>query len=462
MSPEGESQPRRRADPLRRVRERLMNRFSDFEPAHRHAPEIPREGFYQGTHPNLSVAPSFHTPHQLYERVLVSVEEYQDDLVALWARLCDKRVAEYLSRTSDTSMGTRQAAIENVVFAPNSDVLFNDFIARVVSTRIAQGAGTKMLVPEVGYPLPFSHAEALRECTLIEGKPTEGDRFISQLDKYVVLCLKLPSDISAVYIDYPSTIESHFGVSYLVKFIRKNPKVLFIVDQANAYFTSDRHVNVEGDMSFALGHKWLNADDLPPTDDCLVFVTNTTSKYAGSSGSAVLATTTAGRKLLTDMQISGPQFVGFTHDTILQACQTVALDARVGKDEKFNEVVRYRLDIDSRRRALWEFVRNVFGVHALPYPYAQFIGPHLFVDATALGFADGQSMTDFLASAWNIGTKTAIYYGDTDKHPELKNQVYIGIPAVDEDMKRLMEAMEAIKAGGPIISPRVTRLTDPL
>ncbi len=61
------------------------------------------------------------------------------------------------------------------------------------------------------------------------------------------------------------------------------------------------------------------------------------------------------------MQISGPQFVGFTHETIRQACETVARDAYSGKADKFNEVVRYRLDIDARRRALWEFVRNAFG-----------------------------------------------------------------------------------------------------
>lgn len=391
---------------------------------------ITREGFYPDAKYQLSVSP--HPNLAIPELTYVPFEQSASKLDTMWQWLLRQRQIEEGIAT-DFSREYYPFLYEPLypaVFAPTSERLFKEVMVPAIRTHCIESGRMNLAVEEAGYLFPFWSRNELSPIEIVEGP----------LQRYIQGGLRLPSNIGAIYLDFPSTFNTTVSGIEVARFVKSNPGVLFVVDQANLYFSSYPGLSIDNDLMLT-GEGRL-------TDDDLVLVTNTTTKAMGLSGSATAAATVKARKLLESVLVGQlPLAVGFDEESFLRARQSLALETQpeLGDEGSPRDIAafNYRRLIAQNRGRLTTHLQQRFGIDASS-PELSTTGPHIFINAAVLGFGSGKQLCDALYQRFSIATKPASVYTDPQKYPEYEKYVYMAIPWNDEIMEAVQQALDKL------------------
>lgn len=395
---------------------------------------IPREGFYSDRFPppryQLSVNPRINIPMPIIDlNSPVKLDNASQELNSLWHRLLFRRQSKagIGGQNNEFHPNPYDSPLPSAIFSPTSEDIFTNVIVPAAKAHFTKMGTSELAVNKVGYILPFWSQEQLQPFTIVEG----------DLQEYIRRGAKLPGSIGAAYIDFPSTVHTGFTRKELIDFIRNNPSVLFIVDQANLYFSKEPLIDVAKDM-ILMG---IGEDRL--FDNDLVFVTNTTSKTMGKPGCALAAGTRRARALLESLGFSLPQAVGFDEAAFIKAKQALSLESRPLDDDNSIEIVAfdYRQVIAKNKKRLESKLEELFGYEASSPEFIS-AGANIFINAESLGFTSGQEMCDYLYANFSIATKSASVYTDSVKYPEFKKYVYMAVPTDSETIDAVFHAFE--------------------
>jgi len=390
---------------------------------------IERGGFYPNATYQLSVSP--HPDLLLPDLKTVPLTQIAPVLERMWQNLIRQRQEEAGIVTYSREVYPFPfEPLSPVVFAPTTERLFKEAAVPAIKEYCQWKGKDYLVVEEAGYLFPFWSQEELAPVEIMEGPLQE---FIKENGKF-------PDTVGVVYLDFPSSVHTSVTGSEVVKFIRNNPSVLFIVDQANLYF-SDMGASIRDDLML-VGEGKL-------TDNDLVLVTNTTTKAMGMAGSAVIAATDRAKDLLEPaLRNEFPQALGFDDKSFLLARQLLASETQpeLGDEGSVSEITafNYRRLIAQNREKLKASLQEKFEEAALS-PELHTAGPHIFINAGVFGFRNAQEMCDALSERFSIATKPVSVYTDSERHPQYNKYVYMAVPWNDEIMQAVLKAFEALK-----------------
>lgn len=392
---------------------------------------IERGGLYPKAKYNLSV--SSHPELPLVDLPSVPLDQAARVLTGMWQNLVMQRQNE--AGMVNFSRETRPFTYDSLsfgAFAPTTEQLFKEVAVPAIKEYCRWKGKSHLVVEEAGYLFPFWSQDELAPVEIMEG-PLQ--RFISEGAQF-------PSSVGAVYLDFPSTVHTSVTGSEVVRFIHNNPSVLFVIDQANLYF-SDVRKSIHDDLMLSGEGKLTYRD--------LAIVTNTTTKAMGMAGSAVAAMTGVTRDLLEPAVRTAqlPVAVGFDEESFLKARQLLAFETQpqLGEIGSPREVpaFNYRMLIAQNRERLIAGLQEKFGA-AASSPELSTAGPHIFINAVELGFESAQRLCDALAAdEFSIATKPASIYTDSERHPEYNKYVYMAVPWNDEIMEAVLQAFEKLR-----------------
>ncbi len=416
---------------------------------------IPRTGFFPDAKYQLSAGPRTHV--SLAQLTEIPLDHAGESLTRMWSDLLvHRRLAAGFGIPAIEPLSYLELPV--VAFAPTTQQLFNEIIVPAIKEHcIKTGKINQLAVEEIGYPLPFWAKDNLLPVGIVEGKSKpaiETHSYATRLQEYVQTGAKLPDGIGAVYLDFPSTLNTTYTRRELIQFIRNNSSVLFIIDQANLYFSSppnERAFDTDNDLMLtgkyiAPGIPDKQEERLIDTD--LVLVTNTTTKAMGVSGCAIVTGTTPAKNLLYGVfgnQL--PLVQGFDQKSFMRARQALEQEAAnyspFEKNHNTLKAINYRELVSKNKKRLVENLQTLFG-HASFSPELASAGPHIFINAQSLGFDKAQSLCDALYNQFSIATKPASVYTNPEKHPEYDKYVYMAIPMDHEAMQAVLNAFKVI------------------
>lgn len=308
--------------------------------------------------------------------------------------------------------------------ASHNDLLYKDVIIPTINQYLANHNSHLILTPSIGYPIMDWWKEGF---TQKGNHLVEGDYF------QLMAKGKLPGSVKVVYMDFPGTFFSaKYQPQQLFDWMKKNPDVLFIIDQANIGFSGNSNAyNLLG--------------SLPKHDNFII--THTTTK---SFSVRVLAHAWASSQIFKQYGLENgiPITKGLTTSHMKQAIQLFH-PANIAESQKIRStIVRNR-----------EYLKaQLIKAHGPKVLYnAQLTQGHaLIVNAKSFGFADGDAFSKALSigkarkdgiSAVPIGVKSTKYYTDSTHNPWVKDFVYISIPFDRGVMKDLCSALGVEEAG---------------
>lgn len=369
-------------------------------------PYIPRESrtYLPSAAYDLSAAP--YMPIRL--DLPISYPISSSSLPSRVAELVRQRI---LSTATDRErrVEANPAFSEPMAIAPNSEILMESAIAPIVKRFTDTTGNNNLYVSSSGYPLPFWLQEKLG---------TEIREF--DFDGAIQRGEKLPEGIRTVYLDHPRTYGATRSTIELQQFIRANPDVLFIVDQANVGFAANP-TDSEGTPQ-----DLLLRSSLP---DSLLITTNSTSKQI-ATGVAWMYASDQARGLISAQQET--MIAGFDEQSLQTAFRV--LDQEQAASE-------YRRQIVHNRHGL----ASLLPEESLPFGERNLA--HLIIDATRLGYANAAEMVtvfrrgDEERGVLPMAIKTCEPYADSVKHPEILNQVFVAIPVNGQVLENLYRAL---------------------
>ncbi|MBI2611636.1 hypothetical protein HYW54_02705 [Candidatus Gottesmanbacteria bacterium] len=406
---------------------------------------IPRLGYYSldqiknkfplKYHPakyQLSVAPhpKLHLPDINY----IPLDEAVSELALKWRLLSSSRVAAD-EKTLAPNLGPEMLPF--IAFAPTTEVLFKNTIVPAVKRHALESSKRQLAVDYVSYLFPFwSKKELGDDVDIVEG----------ELSKLIQEGGTLPNDVGAVYLDYPPnqvSKQNAYSFEQLVKFINMHPSVLFIVDEANLYFSGVS--DSANDLMFTTQYKEPAKERLTAENN-LVIVTNSTTKAIGSSGCAVAVGTNPAMDLLNRTIASKlPIVLGFDKDSFKSSRQVLELE-RIDKGTEYfsSNAYEFRQTIVQNREKLRTYLHGLFG-NTSTSPDLIVSGARIILDATAFGFQNAGELCKALFRNYSIATKPANVYASPKKAFEFGKYVHMTIPWNDEIMSAVSNAFQQLK-----------------
>lgn len=393
----------------------------DFFPAP-DRPYIPREGFYPDARYQLSVAP--HPDLLLPDLTYVSLNEAASELSLKWRVLSSSRVAADVGAVSP-NLGPEMLPF--AAFAPTTEVLFKNTIVPAVKDHALESGKKQLAVDYVSYLFPFWSREELgNDIEIVEG----------ELASLIRKGGTLSDAIGAVYLDFPPN-QQNKDVTYdsdqLVRFIRRHPSVLFIVDQANLYFSGG--YDSANDLMFTTQYRGPAKERFSGNDN-LVIVTNSTTKAIGSSGCALAVATKVSKP---------PIALGFDEDSFMSARQVLKLEIVNRGNEHFSSsAYEFRQTIARNRDRLKRHLESLFGAGSTS-PELVVGGARIIINAQSLGFENAEKLCDALYKRFSIATKPASVYASPTKAEEFNKYVHMTIPWNEEIMTAVLIAFDQLK-----------------
>lgn len=408
----------------------------DFIPAP-DRPYIPREGFYPDARYQLSVAPhpDLSLPDLTYISLNdISLHEAASELSLKWWVLKSSRVAADVGAISP-NLGPEMLPF--AAFAPNTEVLFKNTIVTAVKKHALKSGKKQLAVDCVSYLFPFWSREELGDdIEIVEG----------ELARLIKEGGTLPDTIGMVYLDFPPNQQKRdiaYDFEQLVRFIRRHPSALFIVDQANLYFSGE--FDSVNDLMFTTQYRPPAKERLSGEDN-LVIVTNSTTKAIGSSGCALAVATKPALDLLNNTLVSRlPVALGFDENSFMSARQVLELEiVRRGNERFSSSAYEFRQTIVRNRDRLIKHLEGLFGV-ASTSPELVVGGARIIINAESLGFENAEKLCEELYRRFSIATKPASVYASPTKAGEFGKYVHMTIPWNEEIMTAALVAFDQLK-----------------
>lgn len=402
---------------------------------------IPREGFYPDAKYQLSVAPhpGLNVPVLINMKGLPPVMQLQSN----WQSLTTCRIyqegygpkKENGPKKYETDY--ELATLPEIAFAPNTEQLFKTVIVPAIKKHALDTGRKQLAVDYVSYLFPFwSRLELGDDVEIVEG----------ELARLIKEGGSLPDAIGAVYLDFPPNQQKRdvaYDFNQLVRFIRRHPSVLFIVDQANLYFSL-----LDDNRNDLMLRDRINPDNRL-TDGDLVIVTNSTTKAMGKSACAVAAGTRPARELMIKMlgvqQL--PVVVDFDEDSLLAARQSLLLETPTKYlyyDNKAVSAYEFRRTIDENRGRLTKHLESLFRADST-CPELVVGGARIILNAETLGFENAEALCEALYGRFSIATKPASVYASPRKANEFAKYVHMTIPWSEEIMDAVLTAFDQLK-----------------
>lgn len=422
-------------------------------------PYVPREGFYPKAKWQQSVAP--HPNLYLPTLEPLPFEEAKKDLHELWTTIVNSRFGE-MGHNDWGDLLRYYYHLDEVAFGINTENLFKSFIVPAIKKHCGESNKNQIATDNISYLLPLWNKKELLPFQLVEG----------ELSRLIKEGGKLPDNIGAVFLDFPPNQQKkdfQFDVDQLIKFINNHPDVLFIIDQANLYFSEDRNSSIGNDLMFSdIYYKDYDSGKIRThqkrlRDNNLCIVTNTTTKAVGLSGCAVAAGTKRAKELLG--QESGhPAYFFNDESSINQARLSLLVESGkpgepVASQEgfgRFHPAPSNKKDYDAitadefrektieNKEKLESHLKELFG-DSVTCPELVVEGARIMINAKDLGFKKGQKLCDVLSvDPFSIATKPATVYASPKKEKEWARYVQMTIPWKEEMLNADLEAFNKL------------------
>ena len=403
----------------------------DFFPAP-DRPYIPREGFFSDARYQLSVAP--HPDLPLPDLTYISLNEAASELSLKWRVLSSSRVAADVGAVSP-NLGPEMLPF--AAFAPTTEQLFKKVIVPGIKKHAVDTGKRQLAVDYVSYLFPFWSREELGDdVEIVEG---ELARLISEGGI-------LSDTIGMVYLDFPPNQQKRditYDFDQLVRFIIGHPSVLFIIDQANLYFSGGS--DSANDLMFITQYKGPAKERLSGQDN-LVIVTNSTTKAIGSSGCALAVATKLALDLLNNTMVSKlPIALGFDEDLFMSARQVLKLEIVDRGHEHFSSsAYEFRRTIARNKDRLTKHLEHLFGISSTSSDLVV-NGARIILNAESIGFENAEKLCEALYEKFSIATKPALVYASPKKAGEFGKYVHMTIPWNEEIMTAVLSAFDQLK-----------------
>lgn len=403
----------------------------DFFPAPER-PYIPREGYYPDARYQLSVAP--HPDLPLPDLPYISLNEAASELSLKWWVLGSSRVAADVGAVSP-NLGPGKLPF--AAFAPTTEQLFKKVIVPGIKKYAVDTGKRQLAVDYVSYLFPFwSRQELGDDVEIVEG----------ELARLIKEGGTLLDAIGMVYLDFPPNQQNRdiaYDFDQLVRFIRRHPLVLFIVDQANLYFSGGS--DSPDDLMFTTQYSGPAKERLSGEDN-LVIVTNSTTKAIGSLGCALAVATKPALDFLNNTMVSKlPIAIDFDDDSFMSARQILELEiVKRGNEHFSSSAYEFRQTIVQNRDRLTKHLEHLFGVNSTS-PELVVGGARIILNAESFGFENAEKLCDALYRRFSIATKPASVYASPKKAGEFGKYVHMTIPWNKEIMTAVLTAFDQLK-----------------